>query len=165
MKNKILIKIIFTFLASLVCVSSEPIVELLLVAIETGVRSGQTVHLPGQSVLEREKIDWLFGKEADWTYLHVSLIVEVGHVPAVLLVIIVVGVRAVVAGRDALSVLGRGSVVEVGSPTVRHLGPGAQTNLLLLLGPGGSDTDHPDEENQQDQEDDGSSNAWSGKVQ
>ena len=60
LKNKILIKIIFTFLASLVCVSSEPVVELLLVAIKTGVRSGQTVHLPGQSVLKREKINNLF---------------------------------------------------------------------------------------------------------
>ena len=148
LKNKNLIKIIFTFLASLVCVSSEPIVELLLVAIETGVRSGQTVHLPGQSVLEREKIVWLFGKEADWTHLHVSLVVEVGHVPAVLLVIVVVGVGAVVAGRDALSVRGRGSVVEVWSSTLSHLSPGTQADLLLLLGPGGSDTDHPDEEDQ-----------------
>ena len=40
--------------------SSEPVVELLLVAIETGVGSGQTVHLPSQTVLEREKIDLLF---------------------------------------------------------------------------------------------------------
>ena len=94
------------------------------------------------------------------TYLHVSLIVEVGHVPAVLLVIIVVGVGAVVAGRDALSVRCRGSVVEVRSSAVRHLSPGAEANLLLLLRPGGSHTDHPDEEDQQDQEDDGSSNAW-----
>ena len=54
-KQKFNIKIIFTFLASLVCVSSEPVVELLLVAIKTGVRSGQTVHLPGQTVLERER--------------------------------------------------------------------------------------------------------------
>ena len=54
LKNKNLIKIIFTFLASLVCVSSEPVVELLLVAIKTGVRSGQTVHLPSQTVLEKE---------------------------------------------------------------------------------------------------------------
>ena len=35
--------------------SSEPVVELLLVAIETGVGSGQTVHLPSQTVLERER--------------------------------------------------------------------------------------------------------------
>ena len=100
-----------------------------------------------------------------WTYLHVTLIVEVGHVPAVLLVIVVVGVRTVVAGRDTLSIRCRGSVVEVGRSAVSHLGPGAQSDLLLLLGPGGSDTDHPDEENQQDQEDDGSSNAWIGKVE
>ena len=61
LKNKNLIKIIFfTFLASLVCVSSEPVVELLLVAIQTGVRSGQTVHLAGQSVLKREEINYLF---------------------------------------------------------------------------------------------------------
>ena len=56
LKNKNLIKTIFTFLASLVCVSSEPVVELLLVAIKTGVRSGQTVHLSGQSVLQRENV-------------------------------------------------------------------------------------------------------------
>ena len=42
--------------------SSEPVVELLLVAIETGVGSGQTVHLPSQTVLERERenIELLF---------------------------------------------------------------------------------------------------------
>ena len=147
-KQKFNIKIIFTFLASLVCVSSEPVVELLLVAIKTGVRSGQTVHLPSQTVLEREDRFVVWKESSDLTYLHVSLIVEVGHVPAVLLVIIVVGVGAVVAGRDALSVRGRGSVVEVGSAAVGHLCPGAQANLLLLLGPGGSDTDHPDEEDQ-----------------
>ena len=100
-----------------------------------------------------------------WTYLHVTLIVEVGHVPAVLLVIVVVGVRTVVAGRDTLSVGCRGSVVEVRSATVSHLSPGAQADLLLLLGPGGSHADHPDEEDQQDEEDDGSSNAWIGKVE
>ena len=69
------------------------------------------------------------------------------------------GVGAVVAGGDALSVGCRGSVVEVRSSTVSHLSPGAQPDLLLLLGPGGSHTDHPDEEDQQDQEDDRSSNA------
>ena len=97
------------------------------------------------------------------TYLHVTLVVEVGHVPAVLLVVVVVGVRTVVAGRDALSVGCRGSVVEVRSSAVSHLSPGAQADLLLLLGAGGSHADHPDEEDQQDEEDDGSSNAWSGK--
>ena len=42
-----------------------------------------------------------------------SLAVEVGHVPAVLLVVVVVGVGAVVGGRDALGVGRRRSVVEV----------------------------------------------------
>ena len=68
-----------------------------------------------------------------------------------------------VAGRDALSVRGRGSVVEVRSSAVRHLGPGTQAHLLLLLRPGGSHADHPDEEDQQDQEDDGPGDAWIGK--
>ena len=43
------------------------------------------------------------------------LIVEVGHVPSVLFVVVVVGVGAVVAWRDALSVGRRRSVVEVDS--------------------------------------------------
>ena len=41
------------------------------------------------------------------------LIVEVGHLPAVLLVVVVVGVGRVVRGRDALRVGRRSAVVEV----------------------------------------------------
>merc|ERR1719327_1650356 len=107
------------FLAALVGVAPESVVELLLVAVEAGVGPGQAVHLPGHTIL------------------HVSLAVEVWHVPAVLLVIVVVGVGAVVAGGDALSVGCGGSVVEVVSPSVSHLGPGSQSHLLLLLGSGG----------------------------
>ena len=33
-------------------------------------------------------------------------------------------------------------------------------HLLWFLGSGGSDTNHPDQEHEQDQEDDGSSDAW-----
>ena len=34
------------------------------------------------------------------------------------------------------------------------------SHLLLFLGSGGSDTDHPDQQHQQDEEDDGSGDAW-----
>ena len=63
------------------------------------------------------------------TDLHVALAVEVGHVPAVLLIIVVVGVGAVVAGGDALSVGGAPAVVEVVASLVSDLSSGAQSNL------------------------------------
>ena len=53
---------------------------------------------------------WVHGH---WTYLGVSLAVEVGHVPAVLLVIVVVGVCGVVRGGDRLRIRSRGTVVEI----------------------------------------------------
>ena len=92
------------------------------------------------------------------------LVVEVWHVPSILFIVVVVSIGAVVAGGDALSVGCGGSVVEVVSPSVSHLGPGSQSHLLLLLGSGGPHADHPDEEHQEDQEDDGASNAWSIKC-
>ena len=68
-----------TFLAlAVVGVSSQPVVELLLVAVEAGAAPGQAVHLAGHVGV-----------------LHVAALgVEVGHVPAILLVIVVVGVGA-----------------------------------------------------------------------
>ena len=68
---------LLTFLARLavVGVSPEAIVEFLLVAVEAGAAPGQAVHLVG--------------------VLHVAALgIEVGHVPAILLVIVVVGVCA-----------------------------------------------------------------------
>ena len=45
--------------------------------------------------------------------LHVRFVVEVGHLPAVLLVVVVVRVGRVVGGGDGLGVGGGGAVVEV----------------------------------------------------
>ena len=66
----------FTFLSTLICMTSQTVIELLLVSIQAGIGPCQAVHLASQTIL------------------HVSLIVEVGHVPAILLVIVVVGVGA-----------------------------------------------------------------------
>ena len=65
-------------LAWLVGVPLQPVIELLLVAVEAALAAAEGVALVagGQPLL------------------HVALVVEVGHVPAVLLVIIVVGVGA-----------------------------------------------------------------------
>ena len=71
----------------------------------------------------------LFEKTPDLTYLHVSLVVEVRHVPAVLLVIVVVSVGAVVAGGDALSIGGTSAIVEVVASLVSNLSSRAQSNL------------------------------------
>ena len=71
---------LLTFLAGLavVGVSPESIVEFLLVAVEAGAAPGQAVHLAGHVGV-----------------LYVAALgVEVGHVPAILLVIVVVGVCA-----------------------------------------------------------------------
>ena len=43
------------------------------------------------------------------------LVVEVGHVPSILFIVVVVSIGAVVAGGNALSIGGWGSVVEVHS--------------------------------------------------
>ena len=47
--------------------------------------------------------------------VHSYLVVEVGHVPSILFIVVVVSIGAVVAGGDALSLGGWGSVVEVHS--------------------------------------------------
>merc|ERR1712147_524288 len=125
----------------MVGVSPESIIQLLLVTIEAGAAPGQAVHLG---------------------VLHVAALgVEVGHVPAILLVIVVVGICAVMRGGDALSVGGGGAIIEVRGVTMSHLCAGAESNLLLLLGPCGSDTDHPDQQHQEDQENDGSGDSSS----
>merc|ERR1719420_711893 len=86
---------------------------------------------------------------------------EVGHVPVVLLVIVVVGIGAVVTGSNTLSIRSRSSVVEIGSSLVAHLSSWSKSHLLLLLWSGGSNTNHPDQQNQKDEEDDSSSNSSS----
>ena len=65
-------------LAGLVGVPLQPVVELLLVAVEAALAAAEGVAL-------------VAGGEA---LLHVALVVEVGHVPPVLLVVVVVGVGA-----------------------------------------------------------------------
>lgn len=58
----------------MVGVSPESVIQLLLVTVQTGAAPGQAVHLG---------------------VLHVAALgVEVGHVPAILLVIVVVGIGA-----------------------------------------------------------------------
>ena len=58
----------------MVCVSPESIIQLLLVTVQTGAAPSQAVHLG---------------------VLHVAALrVEVWHVPAILLVIVVVGIGA-----------------------------------------------------------------------
>ena len=107
----------------------ESVVELLLVAVEAGVGASQAVHLPGHTILRNQYLISNAGLLICGTDLHVPLAVEVGHVPAVLLVIVVVGVGAVVAGGDALSVGGASAVVEVVASLVSNLSSRAQSNL------------------------------------
>ena len=116
-------------LPGLVGVPLQPIVELLLVAVEAGVGASQAVHLPGHTILRNQYLISNAGLSICGTDLHVSLAVEVGHVPAVLLVVVVVGVGAVVAGGDALSVGGTSAVVEVMASLVSNLSSRAQSNL------------------------------------
>ena len=107
----------------------ESVVELLLVAVEAGVGASQAVHLPGHTILRNQYLISNAGLLISGTDLHVPLAVEVGHVPAVLLVIVVVGVGAVVAGGDALSIGGTSAIVEVVASLVSNLSSRAQSNL------------------------------------
>ena len=107
----------------------ESVVELLLVAVEAGVGASQAVHLPGHTILQNQYLISNAGLLICGTDLHVSLAVEVGHVPAILLVIVVVGVGAVVAGGDALSIGGATAVVEVVASLVSNLSSRAKSNL------------------------------------
>ena len=93
-------------------------------------------------------------------------VVEVGHAPSVLLVLVVVSIgRPVLGGRNGLGVRCRSTVVEVDLGPVDSVGTWLSKLLLAktALPSSTSHADHPDEEDQQDEEDDGSSNAWSGK--
>merc|ERR1711915_742779 len=89
------------FLSSLVSMTPESIIEFLLISIKAGVRSSKAVHFSSKSIL------------------HVSLIVKVGHIPAILLIVIIMGVCTVVAGGDTLGIWGRGSVIEIVRAVVR----------------------------------------------
>lgn len=126
---------------------SEAIVQVLFVAVDAGVADA----LQGAAVLAVVQ-----------RLLHVGLVVEVGHLPAVVVVVVVVGVGGVVGGRDALGVGRRGAVVEVGLRAGRRRevgGDGVHRHLLRHRARRGADTDHPDEQHHEDDEDDGGADA------
>jgi len=88
--------------------------------------------------------------------LAVGVVGIVRHAPAVLLVLVVVGVGGAVVGRsDTLRVRSRSPVVEV-DLRARHV---SNRRSELLAGPGAvpgtADADHPDEEDQHNHEEDG----------
>jgi len=78
------------FFFSLISMSPETIVEFLFVTIETGVGTRQAVPL--------------VRAVAQILCFHVGFIVEVGHFPSVLLLVVVVGVGRVVGRGDRLGV-------------------------------------------------------------
>ena len=101
----------------------EPVVELLLVPVQAALASAKAVtflrscqpllHVPLIHAHER-----IFGEKLLKPATNNKssyLIVEIGHVPSILLIIVVVGIGAVVAWCNALSVGGGSSVVEVHS--------------------------------------------------
>jgi len=131
----------------LVSMSSESVIKLLLVSVQTGIGPSQRVHLSS-------------GK----TLLHVCLIIEVRHVPAIFLVIVVVSIgRARVTGGNALGIGCRGSVVEVGLASMLAFSSGAKLVLLWFFSPGCPDTNHPNEKHQENDKDDRPCNS-SGDV-
>lgn len=78
----------------------QPIIQIVLRPIQTSVTPRQTVHFaPVDTVVE--------------TFLHVGFVVEIGHLPPVLFVVIVVGVSGVMRGSDGFRVGSGSSVVEV----------------------------------------------------
>jgi len=132
---------LFFLSVAVVGMPAQPVVQFLLVAVQAGVGPGQGVHL---------------------RVLVTLLAVEVGHVPAVLLVVVVVGVGAVVGGRDALGVRRRRAVVKVHS-TVSNFCARAKARLLGRASARGAHTNHPDEEDEQHHKDDRTSDT-SGDV-
>ena len=147
----------------------EPVVELVLslgvsasaalLAVEGGVGPGQRVHLGRVSAVSARVRGRRPAGAVVQPVLHVGLVVEVGHLPAVLLVVVVVRVGGVVRGGDGLGVGGGRAVVEVDLGAVL-LGGGGED----LLGGGaagavGPHADHPDQQDQDDDEDDGAGDA------
>merc|ERR1719370_749826 len=89
-------------------------------------------------------------------------VVEVGHAPSVLLVLVVVSIgRPMLGGRDGLGVWCRSTVVEVDLGPVDTVGTWLSKLLLTeaALPSSAPHADHPDEENQHDDEKHRSSNA------
>merc|ERR1719203_182977 len=89
-------------------------------------------------------------------------VVEVGHAPSVLLVLVVVSIgRPVLGGRDGLGVRCWSTVVEVDLGPVDSVGTWLSKLLLAeaALPSSAPHADHPDEENQHDYEKHGSGDA------
>ena len=87
-------------------------------------------------------------------------VVEVGHAPAVLLVLVVVGIgRAVLRRSDRLGIGRRRAVVKVDLGSVHLSGAWLQELLAGALAPARPYTDHPDEQHQQDHKEDGARDA------
>merc|ERR1719370_1086675 len=89
-------------------------------------------------------------------------VVEVGHAPSVLLVLVVVSIgRPMLGGRDGLGVWCRSTVVEVDLGPVDTVGTWLSKLLLpeAALPSSAPHADHPDEENQHDDEKHRSGNA------
>ena len=107
----------------------QPVVEFLLAAVavllgvQRRVRPGQRVHLVFHVAAagEEEKHQSTSCKVPNSLKWLLPVVVEVWHLPAVLLVVIVVRVGRVVRRRDALGVGRRRAVVEVDLKEVRML--------------------------------------------
>lgn len=91
------------------------------------------------------------------TVLHVGFIVEVWHLPAILLVVIVVRVGAVMRRCNGFRVRRVSAIVEVHLRA--RLVNGRSQHLLGITALGRTHTDHPDEKHNDDDEDDSASNA------
>ena len=89
-------------------------------------------------------------------------VVEVGHAPAVLLILVVVSIsRPMLRGSDGLGVGCRSAVVEVDLRTVDTVGTWLSKLLLAeaAFSSAAPHADHPDEENQHNDEQDGPGDA------
>lgn len=103
------------------------------------------------------------GRGRDSPTFHVGFVVEVGHFPSVLFLVVVVSVSRVVWRSDRLGIGRRCPVEEVGlaSGRIGHdTGSGRCFDPDVdTATPWRSRTDHPDEKDQQDQEGDASCNS------
>lgn len=97
----------------------QSVVEVFLGPVYAGVGAREAVHLAAHAVVQ--------------ALLHVRLVVEVGHLPAVFLVVVIVRVRGVVRRCDRLRVRRVRSVVEVHLGAVLVDSRGQRLLWLLLF--------------------------------
>ena len=85
-----------TFLGlGVVGVSPKAVIQLLFVAVEAGATAGQAVHLGLHHMIVHPDSSFIMNNYRHRPILHVAALgVEVGHVPSILLVIVVVSVGA-----------------------------------------------------------------------